>query len=298
MIPSANVCRLMAPSLLLSVIGLGAVFAEIVFIAKCGGKRLHGWIDRHGLPRHGGQLFDNYGGVDGIRYGFAPEKRSMPGDQRSRTTERVAALEQPDDRCARVGLIVGIDLIGAEGLGDGYRPAKVIGVSGPEAGNFAAGLSPGGSVPGMRVRYASDGGEGAVQSRVCRQVRRRAQRTFDNAAVEIGYHHIAGAHLVIRNAAGLDDDEPFFERHGAGVTKGINDQTTPDELEVGFVNLSPQRLQQSNLRVLQQRCGAAPARHARDGHSRNPAGRRQSTTAYIKERATRIRLPRRAPAEP
>src|SRR5579871_5448406 len=105
MIPSANVCRLMAPSLLLSVIGLGAVFAEIVFIAKCGGKRLHGWINRHGLPRHGGELFDNDGGVDGIRHGLTPEKRSMPGDQRSGTTERVAALEQPDERRARVGFV-------------------------------------------------------------------------------------------------------------------------------------------------------------------------------------------------
>jgi hypothetical protein len=50
--------------------------------------------------------------------------------------------------------------------------------------------------------------------------------------VEIGDDHVLRAKLV--DAGGLDDDEALRAVHAGGVAKGVENEASADELEVGF----------------------------------------------------------------
>jgi hypothetical protein len=111
-------------------------------------------------------VFDGFGG------GFAPGKGGVAGDQDAGNGDGVEALEPEaaDDDRAGIALVGLGDLLGGEGFGDGNGAVEVVGVGGAEAGNGAAGLSPGGGELGVGVDDAADLGELAVEEGVCVEV--------------------------------------------------------------------------------------------------------------------------------
>ena len=110
----------------------------------------------------------------------------VSGHQDAGAAERVDALETSHDRDTCVRLIVGVDLLGGQGLGDGHRTVEIIGVGGAEARDLAPRLRPRRGMARVRVGDAADRGESLVQRDVRVEIRGRPQLAFHDFAVEVG----------------------------------------------------------------------------------------------------------------
>ena len=86
----------------------------------------------------------------------------------------------------------------------------------------------------MCMRDAADGRESAIERGVRRKIGRRTQVAFDNFAVKIGDDHVLRLHAVIRNAAGLDDDQTFRARNAAGIAESGEHEVATDQVQIGF----------------------------------------------------------------
>ena len=89
----------------------------------------------------------------------------MAGNQDAGNGDGVKAFgakAADDDRAGIADIGLG-DLFGGEGFGDRNRAMEVVGVSGAEAGNGAAGLGPGGGELGVGVDDAADLGKFAIK---------------------------------------------------------------------------------------------------------------------------------------
>ena len=66
---------------------------------------------------------------------------------------------------------------------------------------------------------------------------------LDYVAKQIGDDEMLWPHVLIRDAAWLDDDQSFGTRNAAGIAECIEDQPLAHEFEVGFEDLFLQMLQ-------------------------------------------------------
>jgi hypothetical protein len=172
----------------------------------------------------------------------APSERAVSVDENPGRFAGIEAAEAPDDGAAGIALIVAGDLGGFERGGDGDGAAAVIGLSGAVAGDFAAGLRPGRGVGRVRVDDAA-GAEGAVDLQMRRQIGRRAEAAFDDAAVQVRDHHLFGRQLFKWDAARLDDDQALLEPQAARVAEGVKHEAAANEFAVGLENLASQFIQ-------------------------------------------------------
>src|SRR5258708_3737773 len=130
------------PPLLLAVIGVGAVFAEVVFVAERFGDRPGGRVNRDGLPGHGSGLFPGGSHMRGLRYPLSPAERSVTGNQAGGACERTNALHAGNNGSSGVGLVVLLNLLTGELGGDRDLTVEVVGLCGAEAWNLTIGLRP------------------------------------------------------------------------------------------------------------------------------------------------------------
>jgi hypothetical protein len=65
--------------------------------------------------------------------------------------------------------------------------------------------------------------------------------------VEIGDDHLLGANLVVVDAGGLDDDEALVAIDTGGIAKGLQDEASTNEFEVGFKDFFAQTLKQHRI---------------------------------------------------
>ncbi len=95
----------------------------------------------------------------------------------------------------------------------------------------------------MRVRDATDIGEGLVQLQMRRQIGGGAQIGVDDAPVEIGDDDLRRRQLVIGNTARLDRDEFLFARDAADIAEGEHDDAAAHQLKVRLQDFLAQSLQ-------------------------------------------------------
>jgi len=180
--------------------------------------------------------FEDDGVLRSFGWSGAPGEGRVIGDEDRGDFERIDILEKAGDDVAGVFFVGGGNFVVGHGIGDGNRAAKIVAVSGAEAGNGFAGLSPGGGVFGMSVADTADFVEGFVENEVSRKVGRRAQIAFDDFSVEIGDDQIFRLHFLVGDAAGLDDDEGVFAGDAASVAEGVENQSAANQFEIGFEN--------------------------------------------------------------
>lgn len=135
-----------------------------------------------------GDVFQDVGVLDGFCCGFSPGKGSVPGHENAGDGDGVKIFgaktaDNDDTGIADVGFA---DFRGGERLGHGNGPMEVIGMGGAQAGDGAAGLSPGSGEFGMGVDYAADLWEFSIEQGMRVEVAGGAEGAFDDLAFEIG----------------------------------------------------------------------------------------------------------------
>lgn len=132
------------------------MFAEKVFVVEILGDAGRFGIGGGSLKSHGGDFFDDHGDMGSLRRSCAPAGRGVAGDEHRWRAEGIELCEAAHDGVARVGFVIGDNLRGRKRARDGDRAMEVVRVRSAEARDFAAGLRPGGSGTGMRVRDSTN----------------------------------------------------------------------------------------------------------------------------------------------
>ena len=217
---------------MLAVVGVFAVLSVKVFVEDVLGYRglIGGDLER--VQRHARDLFDRRGGFEGVFDGRAPREGRMVGDKDAGVVQRIHALKPFHDDLAGP-VFVAIHVVGLEGRGQRDFPMEVVGVGSAETGYGLTGLRPAGGVMRMRVDDAADFGKRAVKHEVRRSIGGWLQIAFDDFSVEIERDHVRGGHGMVRDDAGLDDDEAALAVDGAGVAPRYDDESAVNECDVG-----------------------------------------------------------------
>ena len=100
----------------------------------------------------------------------------------------------------------------------------------------------------MRVSNAPNCREGLVEHEMGGEIGRWPERAFDNFSGEVGHHQMLGLHLVVRHAAGLDDDQSLFARDAANVAEGVQHQAATNQFEISVQDLFAQTWQQHRIK--------------------------------------------------
>jgi hypothetical protein len=72
------------------------------------------------------------------------------------------------------------------------------------------------------------------------KIRRRAQVSLDDLAIQVGHNEILRLHSLVRNAAWLDDDQAFLAGDSAGVAESRKHQSFSDQVQIGLEDLFTQ----------------------------------------------------------
>ena len=105
---------------------------------------------------------------------------------------------------------------------------EVIGVGGAKAWDRSFRLSPGGGEFRVRVRDSADVRKVPVQLEVRSQIGGWAKLGFYQRTLKIANNHVLRLQFLVRDAAGLDDDQAFIAVDAAGVAEGIYNQPATD----------------------------------------------------------------------
>ena len=169
-------------------------------------------IDLLGDERHFCDFFDDGRVVYGTVGVFAEGEHAVALDEHARHFDRVQVVlfETFDDDEPRVLFVLPFDLLFGERARAGDIAVKIIGVRRAVERDVAPRLRPRGRKGGVRVRDAAHVRERLVKLHVRRRVARGAEFALHHFAVEVDDNHVVRGHVVIRDPAGFDDDEPAF----------------------------------------------------------------------------------------
>jgi len=144
--------------LLLAVSGFGAVFSQVVIFRNVDRDSGFGSAQKRAPEGQPGDVLEDIRVFDSFGGALAPGKRGMASHKHTGDGDGVEALRSETANDDRAGIAyVGFSHFGGgEGLGDGNRTVKIVGVSGAQAGYLAAGLRPGGGELGVGVDNAAD----------------------------------------------------------------------------------------------------------------------------------------------
>src|SRR5580765_2449082 len=180
----------------------------------------------------------------------APAKWTVIGNQYCRDGSVVDFLERSHDSMTGIQFVVSGDFWIRHGVGDGYRPMKIISVRRPETRNGATCLSPGRGILRVRMSDSADRWERLVQSQMSGEIGRGAQLSFDNLSGKVGDNQVSGRHGIVGDPARFDDDQTLFAGDPAHISESEENQSLPNQLKVGLQHLFAQ--------VRQQHRGRAP----------------------------------------
>ena len=100
---------------------------------------------------------------------------------------------------------------------------EIIGVGRSKTWDWLSGLSPGGCVFGVRVSDAANSRKLVVEQEVGGKIGGGPQVPFYDLASQIGYNHMLGFELIVRDTAWFDGHEAFHGRDAADIAKGVED---------------------------------------------------------------------------
>ncbi len=224
----------------LAVVGVGAVFAEVVFVEDVLGERGEVGVEEEGIEGDAGAHFEGDAVVEGVLGGGAPGEGGVVVLEDGGEVEGVEVLlaEGIGDGVAGVGFVVVGDFCGGEGAAEGDGAVEVVGVSGAEAGEGATGLGPAGGGGAVGVADAANAGEGAVEDEVGGGVRGGAEGSCDLAAGgDLKGDEVFFAEAMLGDAAGFDDHEAALGVEAADVAPGEADEAGGGELAIGGEDL-------------------------------------------------------------
>ncbi len=144
----------------------------------------------------------------------------------------------------RIFFVVVRNLLRRQIRGYWDRPVEIICMRRAQAGNSATRLRPCRRKFGMRMRDAAHARKLLIQNQVGRQVGRWTEPPLDYLARQIRHDQIFGRELLVRHAAGFDNNKTSLTLDCAGISKGVEDQSPTDQFEIGFTNLFSQLFKQ------------------------------------------------------
>ena len=139
----------------LAVVGVGAVFAVVVFVLEGLGGGADLGIDLFAAGGHFGYLFQDYGVVDGLVGVFAPGEGAVVLTEDAGHGFYVQVFKMIGNETAGVGLVV-FQLGRGQTAQAGNFAVDVVGVGGSVSGDGAPGLGPAGGPGGVGVHDAAD----------------------------------------------------------------------------------------------------------------------------------------------
>ena len=215
------------------------MFAGEVFIEQVLRDVMGIGLDEPGLGRHQGHLLQDDRIGHGFLRAFAPDERSVMGDQHCRAEHWVQFLKTFHDELTRIEFVIGLNLFGPHDPGAGNGAAEVIGVGGSENGNFYTGLCPNRRLQAVRMDNGADAGEVAVELQMGRRIGAGIERAlfYGLTALQIHQHDMFGSELVIGHPGRLDGDQALLAVNGADVAPGQNDQGFSFEPDIGLADL-------------------------------------------------------------
>ncbi len=226
--------------IVLTVVGGGAVFAEVVFVEEVLGERGGVGVEGEGVEGHAGAHFEGDGVIESGEGVGAPCEGGVAvlEDAGDGGGVELEVVEGFDDGETCHAFVAGGDFFGGEGAADGDFPVEVVSVGGAEAGEWAAGLGPCGGGGAVGVADPCGGGEGAVDFEVGVAVGGRVEGAFDTAAgFEIEDDEVFGAETVVGDPAGFDDHETAVAVETADIAPCEGDEAGGGEPEIGFEDL-------------------------------------------------------------
>jgi len=139
------------------------MFPKKVFVQQCLSNRCSARVHRKRLKSGVRNFFEHHCVMRRLGHRSAPRKWRVTGNQNARHQKRIHTLESPHDGMARIGFVGIFDFRLVQMFRDRDRSIKIVGMSGAEARDFPARLSPDSGVSGMCMGYASDLREGAIE---------------------------------------------------------------------------------------------------------------------------------------
>ena len=175
--------------------------------------------------RHLSHLFHHDRIVYSIVRIFSPSKRSVILHQNTRCMYRIQAFKATDDHFAGFPFVSAFHFFGCHIRRTGNCIMEVIGMCCSDIRNIFASLCPGSRKRRMSMHNPTYFRKSLIQYNMCRRITRRIQIPFYYLSFQIDYYHIFCFHGLIRNSAGLDNNQPAFPVDGRHVSPGKNDQT-------------------------------------------------------------------------
>ena len=160
----------------------------------------------------------------------------MAGNQARGAAQRVEAFHAGNDGEPGIRFVIGLDLLARELGGERDFAVEVVRVRGAEARDLAIRLRPCGGMARVRVHDAADFGKRFVERDVGREIGRGRSEPSTVLPSRSVITMSAGGHLLVRDSAGFDHAKPVLARDGAGIAEGEDDQSTADQVEIGFEN--------------------------------------------------------------
>src|SRR5262245_13978619 len=128
----------------------------------------------------------------------------MPVNQHGANFFRIKIAETLDDHIRGFQLIILFYLVFLHSPRNRNFTVEIVGMCCAQAGYRDSGLRKSRSVSGMSMDDRADSRESLIQASVSGRVRRGTQRTFNDGAVEIDYHHVVLCEQRIVDTARLN----------------------------------------------------------------------------------------------